>query len=122
MQFSLGVINFKNGDKYRGEFKDGRPCGTGQMNYKNSLCNQNGVIEEATYEGRWKGGHREGYGALNWVDQTSYQGLWRYDQRLEGEQRLANGNVYEGKFLNDKMHGYGRLYLVGGAIFEGNFN
>ena len=30
---SLGVINFKNGDKFRGSFKDGRPCGFGTMKY-----------------------------------------------------------------------------------------
>ena len=58
---SLGVINFKNGDKYRGSFKDGRPCGYGTMKYNYSLPGSNGSeFEEATYEGLWKAGKREG--------------------------------------------------------------
>jgi hypothetical protein len=35
--YSLGVIVFKNGDRYKGSFKDGRKCGNGTMVYKNSL-------------------------------------------------------------------------------------
>lgn len=49
--FSLGLINYKNGDKYRGQFKDGRPCGFGTLKYLNSLIGSNGINEEATYEG-----------------------------------------------------------------------
>ena len=36
--------------------------------------------------------------------------------------RFVNSNIYQGKFLNDKMHGYGRLLIASGIIFEGNFN
>jgi len=41
--FSLGVINFQNGDKYRGDFKDGRPNGYGTMKYSFSLPGMNGA-------------------------------------------------------------------------------
>lgn len=119
---SLGTITFKNGDKYRGSFKDGHPCGQGTMHYKNSLIGSNGVVEDATYEGLWKGGRRDGQGTINWVDGTSFSGTWRYDQRHEGEVRFANGNIYQGKFLNDKLHGFARLFIATGVIFEGNFD
>ncbi len=36
--------------------------------------------------------------------------------------RFVNSNIYQGKFLNDKMHGYGRLLIASGIIFEGNLN
>lgn len=29
---------FNNGDKYRGMFKDGRPCGNGSMKYNYSIA------------------------------------------------------------------------------------
>ena len=92
------------------------------MHYKNSLVGANGVMEDATYEGLWKGGHRDGQGTITWVDGTSFTGTWRYDQRHEGEVRFANGNIYQGKFLNDKLHGFARLFLATGVIFEGEFD
>jgi hypothetical protein len=92
------------------------------MHYKNSLIGSNGVVEDATYEGYWKGGRRDGQGTITWVDGTSFTGTWRYDQRFEGEMRFNNGNSYEGKFLNDKLHGFARVYLATGVIFEGNFD
>jgi hypothetical protein len=52
---------FSNGDKYRGIFKDGRPCGLGEMTYKSSIPGPMGSeSEEATYEGHFKAGKREG--------------------------------------------------------------
>lgn len=57
----MGSIIFKNADKYKGEFKDGRPCGQGIMKYVHSIPGSNGAeFEEATYEGSWKAGKREG--------------------------------------------------------------
>ena len=119
---SMGTITFKNGDKYRGSFKDGHPCGYGTMHYKNSLIGANGVVEDATYEGYFKGGKRDGKGTMTWVDHTSFTGTWRYDQRCEGEIKFINGNMYQGQFLNDKLHGFARLFLTTGIIFEGNFD
>jgi hypothetical protein len=50
--YHRGIINFKIGDKFRGVFKDGRPCGFGTMKYNYSLVVNNGSdYEQATYEG-----------------------------------------------------------------------
>jgi len=58
---SLGTAMFSNGDKYRGMFKDGKPCGPGEMTYKSSIPGPLGSdSEEATYEGHFKAGRREG--------------------------------------------------------------
>jgi len=52
---------FSNGDKYIGIFKDGRPCGLGEITYKSSIPGPMGSeSEEATYEGYFKAGKREG--------------------------------------------------------------
>lgn len=118
----MGIINFKNGDKYRGSFKDGRPCGFGNMKYNYSIPGQNGSeYEEATYEGQLKSGKREGQGIMTWADGSTFNGIWKNDMRCEGKMRFQNGNIYQGGFLNDKMHGTGRLMMVSGIIFVGEF-
>ena len=58
---------------------------------------------------------------MTWVDGSSFCGAWKYDERHDGEMRFNNGNLYKGTFLKDKLHGEGRLFLVQGVIFEGNF-
>lgn len=83
------MVNYKNGDKYRGSFKDGRPCGFGTMKYLYSIPGNNGSeYEEATYEGMWKAGKREGQGSLTWLDGSSFSGVWKNDERCEGEMRF----------------------------------
>jgi len=49
----LSVVNYKNGDKYKGCFKDGRACGSGIMKYNYSLPAMTGgaEFEEAEYKG-----------------------------------------------------------------------
>ena len=42
--------------------------------------------------------------------------------RHEGEMKMPNGNIYVGRFKNDKFHGSSRVLLSTGLIFEGNFN
>lgn len=92
---SLGVINYKNGDKFRGQFKDGRPCGFGTMKYNYSLPgNLGNEFEEATYEGSWKAGKREGPGTITWVDGSQFFGEWKNDKRFQGEMHMANGTIY----------------------------
>ena len=92
---SLGLINFKNGDKFKGQFKDGRPCGNGQIKYGRSLPGFSGSeYEEATYDGEWKAGKREGQGNLTWADGSYFVGKWKNDKRHEGEMRLQRGGIY----------------------------
>jgi hypothetical protein len=87
--YHRGVINFKNGDKFRGVFKDGRPCGFGIMKYIYSLLGSNGSdFEEATYQGEWKAGKRQGKGSIVWADGSSFSGEWLNDMRHFGEMRF----------------------------------
>lgn len=98
----MGVINFKNGDKFRGEFMDGRPCGQGTLKFNHSLQGVMGAeFEEATYEGNFKAGKREGLGTMSWADGSVFTGLWKNDKRIEGEMKMQNGNYYKGSFKDD---------------------
>jgi hypothetical protein len=93
---SSGITNFKNGDNYRGNFKDGRPCGYGTLKYSQSILGSNGEYEEATYEGMWKSGKREGQGIMTWADGAIYTGTWKNDMRYNGEMKFINGTIYQG--------------------------
>ena len=97
--FHLGIVNYFNGDKYKGNFKDGRPCGQGTMTYTYSLPGSSGVeFENGTYEGMWKAGKREGQGVLTWADGSTFKGIWKNDNRHKGTMRRPNGNTYIGYF------------------------
>lgn len=96
---NLGICNFKNGDKYRGNFKDGRFCGFGTLKYQYSLPGSNGSdFEEATYEGMFKAGKREGEGTMTWVDGSSFTGIWKNNMRHYGEMKFVNQSIYIGSF------------------------
>ena len=58
--YSQGKIKFKNGDKFKGRFKDGRPSGYGEMRYMASIVGINDEFEMAEYKGMWKSGKRHG--------------------------------------------------------------
>ena len=120
----LTEVSYKNGDRYRGCFKDGRPNGVGTMKYSYSLPNSapNGTdYEEAEYKGSFKAGRRDGFGVMTWSDGSSYRGLWKNDSRLSGEMVMASGYQYKGGFVADKMHDADGLLLLAasGVIFQG---
>ena len=62
---------FSNGDRYQGNFLDGRPHGSGVMNY----------ADGKKYIGNWKRGLRDGLGWLYAADgATIYYGHWKGDE------------------------------------------
>jgi len=56
----MGKIKFKNDDKYKGYFNDGRPSKHGELKYNLSLMGQNGEFEGGEYSGEFKYGKRHG--------------------------------------------------------------
>ena len=93
-------MNYKNGDKFRGTFKDGRANGFGSIKYNYSLPASNGTteFEEAEYKGNFKAGKRDGYGIMTWTDGSSFKGIWKNDKRHHGEMVLSNGYCFKGGF------------------------
>jgi hypothetical protein len=94
------------------------------LKYVRSLPGSNGAeFEEATYEGNFTAGKREGYGVLTWADGSQFRGIWKNDKRFEGEMLMASGNIYRGNFKDDKFSGHAR-YLLSSlqVIFDGEFD
>ena len=77
--FSLTEVNYKNGDKFRGSFKDGRANGYGVLKYNYSLLGNGSEYEEAEYMGNFKAGRRDGYGKMVWGDGSMFKGIWKND-------------------------------------------
>ena len=82
---------------------------------------QNGVWE-STYEGEFKKGIREGDGKFTHVTGTVLECPFVNGQGIgQGTYDLGDGNSYEGEIVNYRQHGYGILKKANGAVFDGFF-
>lgn len=121
---NLCSIQFSNGDKFKGIFKDGYPNGNGEMIYKQSIkSTQTGNEGElGQYKGMFRSGKREGKGKMIWADGSCFEGEWKNDERFYGKMIMNNGCVYIGHFLNDKFHGHNEMLLMpSSTIYLGEF-
>ena len=117
--FGFIKVKYHNDDKYKGNFKDGRQSGYGEMKYFQSLSSGQGRTEAGEYKGMWQAGKRHGQGVMIWDDGSKFEGLWNADERVFGIMKMSTGQVYVGKFKNDLMDGFARLFLTNGIVFIG---
>ena len=96
----IGEFSFKNGNLYKGEFKNGKMDGIGIANYKN----------KKEYLGEFKEGNKTGYGIMKWPTEEKFEGLWKNDSLKFGEYSWPNGSIFFGNFQNDNVNGYGTFY------------
>ena len=86
--YDMGKIKFKNEDKYKGYFKDGRPSKHGELKYQLSILGgpqgTSDYFESGEYFGEFKSGKRHGRGVMKWDDGTVYEGQWYADERVSG--------------------------------------
>ena len=134
--FNITIINFSEGDKYIGEFKDGKSEGYGldfylngdryEGDYKNNLYEGYGVFDYLSldrYEGEFKNGKAEGYGIFYNSNGGKYLGEFKNGIK-DGygiEYNNLNGGTYEGEFFNDLKDGFGILYYNNGELYIGEF-
>ena len=126
---------WENGDKYIGEWVNGKMTGEGTMLWKNGN----------KYVGNFINGRMEGKGRYIWANGNRYSGdfmnntmtgkgtifLKSGDQYIgewvngkitgKGTMIWKNGSKYVGNFLNGKMEGYGIFTNIRGQEFEGEF-
>tara|TARA_B100001059_G_scaffold216686_1_gene235301 strand:- start:611 stop:1579 length:969 start_codon:yes stop_codon:yes gene_type:complete len=137
-----GTYKYKSGEKYKGEWLNGRQNGQGILTAKdykydgewlNGKKNGYGVYEDESikYKGEWLDGKRNGQGILTHKD-YKYDGEWLNDKKngygvlkqnkpkkFESNKKYAN--LYEGYFKNDKFHGDGSLTFYNNEIWTGIF-
>ncbi len=106
------LIEYENGDYYRGSVVDG-------------LREGHGVYHFATGEQYTGGFHQngyEGYGVLDAGNGVIYKGLWKDDKRCGyGEQTYKNGDVYRGWWKDNRYNGFGRYEYANGVVNIGEF-
>ena len=128
-----GVLQWANGDVYEGEFKNGLRHGTGK--YEEKLSGQvyvgtyisgqrdNGILTFSngdTYTGEFKDDVFGGFGILK-TKTITYKGEWLHGRR-NGNGLLtyhATKDRYDGAFLNNLPHGYGRYIWGDGHRYTG---
>ncbi len=80
-----GIFIWNNGNRYEGTFKDGLVTGVGKIIYAEGSM---------VYEGEVVNGLKHGTGRLSWRE---------YNNEIK---------VYEGLFVNDKITGEGKFYVI----------
>jgi len=127
-----GAASYSNGDKYVGEFKDGKANGQGTYTYfygtkytgefKDGLRNGYGTYTNLSgdkYVGEFKDDLRNGKGTLTPAYGNKHVGEWRDDQRNgQGTETYPNGDKYVGEFKEGRFNGQGTSYASNGSIIS----
>lgn len=107
-----GTLTFSNGDKYVGEFRDGKRNGQGTLTFGKG----------GRYVGEFRDGTFNGQGALMYPSGSKYVGEFRDGKRNgQGTDTASNGDNYTGEFRNDKAHGQGAVTYANGDRYVGEF-
>ena len=109
-----GATTYPNGEKYVGNFKDGKYDGYGAITYSYG----------AKYVGNFKNGERNGYGTYTWSNGNKYVGNFKDGER-NGYGTYTYSNDFNPKYVGNskdgKYDGYGTLTYSNGAKYVGNF-
>ena len=105
-----GTFYYKNGDRYKGQWKNEKENGHGVMRYANG----------DTYDGDFVNGDCHGKGALSFDNGDTYDGDFVNNERT-GKATLiyANGEQYEGDFVNGSREGNGVMAYANGDRYDG---
>ena len=126
-----GTLRLDDGAVYDGEWRDGKPHGTGVyatidgdlhhcQTWSNGLKHGSTVdvwADGRVYRGTYCQGQRQGQGVLTWPYGASYTGHFEHDKRNgSGRYVYADGRCYEGNYRDDRPHGYGVLTTAEGVV------
>ncbi|MCX7737155.1 MAG: caspase family protein [Candidatus Kapabacteria bacterium] len=107
-----GVKKFDNGDRYEGQFKEGRFNGKGTYFY----------ADGDKYVGDFVDGFKEGKGKYFYKNGKVYDGEWKENNRNgQGTETYPDGSKYTGGWKDGRQHGYGVTLFSDGAKYEGEW-
>tara|TARA_Y100000294_G_scaffold78568_1_gene73906 strand:+ start:40 stop:798 length:759 start_codon:yes stop_codon:yes gene_type:complete len=112
----LGTLTFADGDKYVGEFKDGRGHGQGTFTWSS------GKFAGDKYVGEYKDDKRHGLGTYTYANGDKYVGGWK-DSEMHGQGTFSfkDGEIYVGEFKDSNYHGHGTLTRADGEKYVGGW-
>jgi len=125
---------YANGDKYTGQYKDGKRDGRGVYQYANGdiyegqyqdgLFNGHGIFRFFNgdiYNGQFEAGLFHGTGSFS-TDAFQYVGGFKEDQfHGHGVCTFHNGEQFEGTFAADQRNGFGVYTYSDGTRYEGMY-
>ena len=96
---------------FKGELKDNKPIGAGQLIYK----------KIGIFNGTFNGEFHKGKGKIIYNDNSLFIGEWEnYKRQGYGILDFTNFDKYEGEFKDDLYNGKGKLYIYDQKIiYEG---
>jgi hypothetical protein len=101
-----------NGEKYTGEFKDGKSHGQGTRTTPNG----------EKYVGEFKDDKRNGQGTYTFPDGEQYVGEWKDDKRHgQGTYTYPDGAKYVGESKDGLPNGLGTFTFPDGAKYVGEY-
>ncbi|TNV82428.1 hypothetical protein FGO68_gene4340 [Halteria grandinella] len=102
----LGVKLYDNGDRYEGDFKDGKRNGAGTYWH---------AASRDVYDGNWLNNQESGSGVLKFGDGGLYEGEFSEGKfHGKGNYTYPDGRRYEGEWAGGKPHGQGVYYYTTG--------
>ncbi len=111
-----GIFVFDNGQRYVGQFSNGRIEGQGALYYPNGN----------RYLGGFTAGRPHGEGVLIYPDGRRRDGIWSYGELRDADDQPAEltsrGGGQAGCISGDCENGRGTYLSVGGAIYVGEFS
>lgn len=113
-----GTMIYKDGSKYSGDWKADKCNGKGRLELKKNNC---------VYEGDFVSNLWEGKGTLEWVEGSEWKGNkyigdFKKGQRFgKGKYIYANGDWYEGDFIDGLFSGEGTMSYKDGSKYIGAY-
>lgn len=108
-----GTMLYTNGDRYTGDFLNGKKHGEGELVYNSGAC----------FRGEWLNDQACGRGVFHHANGSSYEGEWLLSKRHGfGIFRCKQtGLVYEGEYAEGRRHGAGTIRFPDGGRMTGAF-
>ncbi len=107
-----GIMYFQNGDKYLGSWRHNLRYGQGRLQ----------MASGDVYEGAFINNQFQGFGTMIFADGRHYEGQW-VANRMEGMGKITypNGEWYTGHFSDGFFDGSGTYHYQNGARYEGSW-
>ena len=102
-----GIGKFINHNlEYKGEFSDSELFGFG-------ICSINGSVITSSK------GTDKTITTEEWLDKSSFEGVYYEDSKAFGKYKWADGTTYEGEIDNLNLNGYGIMTFSDGKVYKG---
>ena len=109
-----GILIYKNGDRYYGNFENGKKNKIGIYYFKKS---------GGKYQGEWEDNKMNGYGKYFYPNGTIYEGFFKNNKRHGyGVLITSKGDKYITFWNEGNVSDYGKIIYKDGKVYEGFIN